>query len=266
MSRFGWLEMDDPKGGAPAGEPKTAEELDEAICLQKADGFLREGYYETALQWYSRALRFAQELEAAWTGQVRCLIGLEEWPEADIWAQRGLARFPNSPDLLAARAMVLLNTSGLSQAMEYSDAALEVRGQEVGPYPWIVRGEILLCGGGSRPSAERCFAKALELAGSDWYTHFLIGLALYRQGRFEEARQRLLAGTSLERRSSSLWCTLGDCHERLGEEGAALFAYHRALEANPRCKYAKKRLAQLEQMGPLGRLIYRIRGRKDPNR
>jgi tetratricopeptide (TPR) repeat protein len=263
MSRFGWLEMDDPKGGVPPGESRVAEELDERICLQRADGFLREGYYETALQWYSRALRFAQELEPAWAGQVRCLIGLEEYPEADIWAQRGLERFPNSPDLLAARAMVLLHTSGLSRAMEYSDASLEVRGQEIGPYPWIVRGDILLNGGGSRPSVERCFSKALELAGRDWYTHFLIGLALYRRGFFEEARQRLLAGTSLERNSSSLWCTLGDCHERLGEEGAAVMAYHRAIEANPRCKYAKERLAKLERMGLLARLMYRIRGRKD---
>jgi tetratricopeptide (TPR) repeat protein len=266
MSRFVWLEMDEAKGSAPAGGPKGSEDLDETVCLQRADGLLREGYYETALQWYSRALRFAQELEAAWAGQVRCLIGLEEFPEAEVWAKRGLERFPNSPDLLAARAVVLLNTSGLSRAMEYSDAALQVRGQDVGSYPWIARGEILLSGGGSRPSADRCFAKALELAGTDWYTHFLIGLALFRRGFLEEARLRLQAGTSLERRSSSLWCTLGDCHERLGEEGAAIIAYHRALEANARCKYAKMRLARLERMGPITRLIYRIRGRRDKDR
>ncbi len=266
MSRFGWLEMDDSQGNLPAGEPQTSEDLDEAICLARADTYLRDGYYETALQWYSRALRFAQELEAAWAGQVRCLLGLEEYPEADIWAQRGLARFPNSPDLLAARAMALLHLSGLARAMEYSDAAMQVKGHEVGAYPWVVRGEILLNGGGGRPSAERCFAKALELAGTDWYTHFLVGLALFRSGLCEEARRRLLAGVSLERRSSSLLCTLGDCHERLGESGAALLAYHRALEANPRCKYAKERLAKLEQMGLFGRLLYRIRGRKDRRR
>ena len=263
MSRFGWLEMDDANGGAPACEPVIAEELNEAVCLKRADGLLREGYYETALQWYSRALRFAQELEPAWVGQVQCLLGLEEYPEADIWAQRGLERFPNSPDLLAARAMVLLHTAGLSRAMEYSDASLEVRGQEAGPYPWVVRAEILLQSGASRQSADRCFAKALELGGKDWYTHFLVGMVLLRQGLFEEARYRLQAGSRLEHRSSSLWCTMGECHERLGEKGAALIAYRRALEADARCKYAKTRLAALERMGLVGRLMYRIRGRRD---
>jgi tetratricopeptide (TPR) repeat protein len=266
MSRFGWLEMEDGKGGAQTdGAPGTSD-LDEGTCLATADAQLREGYYETALQWYSRALRFAPELEAGWTGQVRCLIGLEEYPEAEIWAQRGLDRFANSPDLLAARAIALLHVSGLPRAMEYSDAAMQVKSQEVGPYPWIVRGELLLHGGGSRPSAQRCFSKALEIAGSDWYTHFLIGLTLLRRGHLEEARQRLLAGTNLERSSSSLWCTLGECHERLGESGAARSVYRRAVEVNAKCKYAKERLAALERMSVFQRLVYLIRGRKDGRR
>ncbi len=203
MSRFGWLEMEDGQGGARdrrgsrhlgsgrehlLGHAPTAT-CGRAITKRPCSGtpprcalppnWRRPGPGRCAAWWAWRSIR-------------RPTSG----------PQRGLDRFPSSPDLLAARAIALLHVSGMSRAMEYSDAAMQVKSQEVGPYPWIVRGELLLRRGGSRTSAKRCFSKALEVAGSDWYTHFLIGLTLLRRGYPEEARQRLLAGTSLERGSS----------------------------------------------------------------
>jgi len=264
MGRFRWLEMEEePKGGADAPGAVDGADMDEAACLAKGDRYLREGHYESALQWYSRALRYDVKLEEAWAGQVRCLLELQENVEANMWADRGLERFPDSPDLLAAKAMALRRTRGAARAMEYSDASLGVKGTAVGPYPWIVRGDIVLNGGGSRQSAERCFSKALELGGRDWYTHYLIGQSLLRRGIHEEARKRLSAAAGLQRTSALLFCAIGECQERLGEVGAAILAYRRALEADPRHKPAKDRLAALERVGFLGRLLQKLRARTD---
>jgi len=260
MGRFRWLEMGDGSEPTGAGRPPSgAPDLDEGACLAKADEHFRAGRYESALQWYSRALRFVIGLEEAWVGQVRCLLELEEHVEANIWADRALERFPESPDLLAAKAAALRHTRGIARAMEYSDASLGVKGKPVGAYPWLVRGDLLLNGGSSRQSAERCFAKALELGGADWYTHFLVGSALMARGLHEQARQRLSAATGMERRNAMLYCTLGACYEQLGDVGAAIMTYSRALEADSKCKQAKTRLAALSRVGWLRRLVSRIR-------
>jgi len=259
MGRFRWLEMSDDPRAVGTGQVAPTADLDEAGCMARADEYFRTGRFESALQWYSRALRFAITIEEAWVGQVCCLIELQEHVEANIWADRALERFPESPDLLAAKAGALRHTRGMARAMEYSDAALGVKGKAVGCYPWIVRGELLLHSGGSRQSAERCFAKALELEGGDWFTHFLIGRALMGRGLYEQARQRLSAAASTERSNPLLYCTLGECYEQLGEVGAAVMTYSRAVEADSKCKRAKERLAALNRVGWLRRLIRRVR-------
>jgi Flp pilus assembly protein TadD len=42
-----------------------------------------------------------------WTGQVRMLIELKEFHEAKLWADKALEKFPNEPELLAAKAVAL---------------------------------------------------------------------------------------------------------------------------------------------------------------
>ncbi|MBN1459509.1 MAG: tetratricopeptide repeat protein [Armatimonadetes bacterium] len=260
MSRFGWLEMeDDAAPGRGHGGVPEREDLDESSCVAQADRYLREGYYESALQWYSRALRYNTEIEEAWAGQVRCLLELREDVEANVWADRGLERFPDCPDLLAAKALALKRTRGLARAMEYSDAALGVKGKTVGPYPWIARGDIILNGRGSPDSAKRCFSKALELGGHDWYTHYLVGIALMRGKSYDEARRRLSAAAEMDHATALVHCAVGECYQKLGHTGAAILAYNRALQVDRKCKRAKDRLASLERVGWLGRFLRRLR-------
>lgn len=256
MSRFRWLELDED--GIPGGAGPTKEAgprgLDEHICLEKGDAALRLGQYESALQWYSRVLRYAIELEEAWFGQVLCLLNLEENVEANIWADRGLARFPESPDLLAAKAMALGRTRGASMAMGYSDASLTVKGKAVGLYPWIVRGDLVLNGSGDQANVQRCFNKALELGGRDWYTHYLIGLSLLRKEMWEQALTRFSAAEKMERKNAPLLSAMGQCYERLGAVAAAKSAYRKALAVDSKCPTARKRLPALERVGPIRRL------------
>jgi tetratricopeptide (TPR) repeat protein len=261
MGRFSWLEL----AGQPS--PEEAEqfsrgEVNEEVCLENGNGYLRQGQYETALQWYSRALRFDLTLAAAWAGQVQCLLFLKEFPEASIWADRALEKFQDDPDLLAAKAMALSRTANTAAALAYSDAALTVKGKNVGPFPWIARGYILLGERNSRPAAMRCFNKALELAGKDWYTHYLIGASLLERGCLDEALLRLSAGVELERRSALQFCALGECRERMGDLKPAMAAYRRAREADPLCKPARERLLELQQMGVFSRIWRSLMGRR----
>lgn len=261
MGRFSWLEMDGKGPAAESAARPSRRDMDEQTCLATAEGCLRQGQYENALQWYSRALRFAIDLEGAWLGQVLCLLFMEESLEANIWADRALERFQDSPDLLAAKAMALGRSRSIAAAMPYSDAALEVKGRAVGPFPWIVRGDLLLCGDNSRPAAERCFNKALELAGGDWYVHYLIGYCQLSKGLADQALLRFSAGLELDRANTLLLCALGECHKHLGEVDEALRAYRRAREADPLCKYARQQITELEQVGFLGRFWRWLRGR-----
>jgi tetratricopeptide (TPR) repeat protein len=260
MGRFSWLEL---AGQAPPGEDRefAQGEVNEQVCLDQGNNYLRQGQYETALQWYSRALRFALDLEAAWVGQVQCLLFMEEYIEANIWADRALEKFQDDPDLLAAKALALSRMKGAPSAMAYSDAALSVKGKTVGPFPWIVRGYILLEERNSRPAALRCFNKALELAGKDWYTHYLVGFMLLRRGCLDEALLRLSAGVEIERRSALLFCALGECREKLGDIRQAMLAFRRAREADPLCKIARERLLELQQMGFMSRIWRTLMGR-----
>jgi tetratricopeptide (TPR) repeat protein len=260
MGRFRWLELDESLPDRTPPEPDRRD-MDEHACLAMGDQHLRQGSYERALQYYSRALRYAIDLEPAWVGQVLCLLGLGESVEADIWADRGLARFQDSPDLLAAKAMAQGRLRGAGAAMPYSDAALTVKGREVGPYPWVVRGTLLSLRRDGRASAQRCFDKAVEIGGRDWYTHYLIGRALMSGGRFGEALVRLIAASQIEPRSTLVLCAMGECYERLGDLAAANRVYHAARRIDPRCLIAVDRLAALQRVGPLGRAWRRLWGR-----
>ena len=106
--RFARLDFEtEPTGSCPT----TAEEwpdLDADGCLKAAAEQFDYGLYEAALVRYSRALRFDRELAEAWLGQVRSLICLGEHREAVLWSDRGLERFHDSPELLAAKGLALV--------------------------------------------------------------------------------------------------------------------------------------------------------------
>lgn len=87
-------------------------------------------------------LEFNPDNAAAWTGQVRALIELGELREATLWADKALDRFPDHTELLAAKAGALGRSGFLDEAIAFSDASIEQRGDT--PYVWLARGDVLL--------------------------------------------------------------------------------------------------------------------------
>jgi tetratricopeptide (TPR) repeat protein len=257
MGRFKWLEFDEkcPNGVVSAPED---EGVDEATCVERGDRCFWEESYERALYHYSRALRYQINLEQAWVGQVRCLLALGEFHEANLWADRGLDRFPNSADLLAAKASATGRTRGTTAALRISDRALEADGG--GDYVWTARGEILLLAH-EEAAAARCFAKAVEIANKDWRCHYAIGRLLLSAGDAARALGYFTQAERCDGAQSLSMMGAADCYERMGEIDAAKSALYRALRLTPSDLALRERVKRLERIGPLRRLWRAVRRR-----
>src|SRR5689334_12227259 len=131
MSRFGRLEFEGPRSRHEA-EQAAAEQhhaqharsehaqhqhvepdRDERHWLRLADADRRNGLFEGALRYYSRALELDKSLVTGWVGQVQMLVALGEYPEAELWSRKALELFKNNAELLAARAQALCRTGDL---------------------------------------------------------------------------------------------------------------------------------------------------------
>src|SRR5438034_7035814 len=132
MSRFNNLEF-----GNESDEQTRLQKpaiKGEAHYLAEARAAFENANFELALRLYSKVLEFNPDNAAAWTGQVRMLIELGEFREAKLWADKALERFPQEPELLAAKAAALARTGDLQGALVFSDADIEERGDT--PYLW----------------------------------------------------------------------------------------------------------------------------------
>ena len=88
---------------------------------------------------------------------LQMLVELGEYREARIWADKALERFPNEPDLLAAKAVALGRGGDLQAALAFSDAPIEERGDT--PYVWLARGAVLLAA--KQKQAVSCIEQAV---------------------------------------------------------------------------------------------------------
>src|SRR5512141_2306263 len=134
MSRFSNLEFG-REDESPDHQHSHAVVKDEAYYLAEAQSAFERADFEYALRAYAKVLEYNPENAGAWTGQVRMLVELNEFHEAKIWAEKALERFPNEPELLAAKAVALGRVGDLSGALAFSDASIEERGNT--PYIWL---------------------------------------------------------------------------------------------------------------------------------
>lgn len=259
-SRFARLELDDAPRAAeapstPDGAPTVAERL------ARADVARLSGRFEPALRDYARALAEDPRVEAAWLGQLECLLGLGQLREADAWVDRASAAFPTSPDLLAMKGLVLARLGDLERALAFVDGALKRTGG--GPIVWIARAEVLL--GRDVRNADFCVRKAVEQAPTDAGVRIAIGRAYLSAQLAAPARPHLVEATRLAPHLALGWLYLGLAHERLGLEPAALEAYREAHRLVPEAEEPKAAIARLSE-GGLARVGRRaldwLRGRR----
>jgi len=255
MSRFINLEFEDGSNNEFQPGEKTPVK-DEAFYLAEARAAFENGKFEPGLRLYSKVLEFNPKNTVAWTGQVRMLIELGEYREAKLWADKALERFPNEPELLAAKAVALGRSGDLQGALAFSDASIEERGDT--PYVWLARGDVLLARSETR--ADYCFEKALLLASHDWFTKWLAARVRFYYEQFVLALKYLQQAVELNPGHFLLWLEQGHCQQALGLAGAAEHSFNQARQLNRDCLDADRALIQLSRTGLFARLRGRLRG------
>lgn len=242
MARFDRLEF----GGSEADDsarhaPRARRSRDEKNWLQEAEANRRQGQYENALRYYSRALEIDKTLVKCWTGQVQMLVLLDELPEADLWARKALEIFQGNGELLAARAQALCRLGNKSQALAQCDAALTAAGNSA--FRWQVRGELMLAT--KQGVHAHCFDKAQQL-DRDWLVPLESAL-IYLHHRLA-SRGQALARTAVEMAPDQFYCWYvygcAQAELRLHRQARASFA--ECLKLSPRHVEATERLAALE--------------------
>lgn len=248
MGRFANLDFD-ARPPTPAPQEDPWPNLDADGCLRAGDADFHQGEYESALQHYSRSLRFSRDLPAAWLGQVRCLLALEEWEEAVTWSARALDRLPDHGDLLAARGLALVLAGDPKQGMEFLDGAVELRAPS--SWVWLARGEALLAARQPETNARHCFLKALEQSPEDPDLQLRIGIAYRRRGLESVARAPLQAAVRLGGENPLALYHLGAVLAGAGEREAAAGHLRRALAARRAFPEAEAALERVSRAGPV---------------
>jgi len=246
--RFANLEFGD-EGAARPGQPSQRSPAAEARAgdfgteLKDAQYYLRqaeaqelEGNHEAALRSYSAALGENHLLLDAWVGQLRMLLELEEYPEARLWADKALERFPDNPAILAAKSIALHRMGLRRDARALNDSALQAKGESA--LVWLCRGELVLAE--SRPAALECLNHAFRLASPKGPTLMHTGAVLLRYGQYGSALTALQRAAAALPRAARVWYLLGRAQEELGLLAQARVSYAQAHELAPRHRLYKE--------------------------
>lgn len=227
MSRFGNLEF---RGGSEQEQSQLpASARDEAYYLSQAHDFFERGRFEPALRAFAKALEFNPKSTAAWTGQIRMLIELEEFAEARVWAEKALALCPDNSELLAAKAVALARSGDLEGAISFSDASIEGSGNS--PYIWLARGDVLLARAEKR--ADYCFEKALMLGGGKWVWQWLTARVQLYYRHFARALRYIQEALQISPAEAVLWVEMGRAQLALGFVGQARHSFDHATDLDP---------------------------------
>lgn len=226
VSRFSKLEIE-AKGKAAVRPEESLK--GESHYFEEAEALFRKGDYESALRFYAKVLEHNPSRAAAWSGQVRMLIELGEFPEARLWADKALERFPKDPELLAAKAVALGRLGDLHAALAYSDASFEEKGDTA--YVWLARGDIMLARKQKR--AVACFERARLLSNKDWFVEWLISRIYFHYRQFASALASVQSVLCAEAGLAQIWIHAGLCQQELGMTAVALGSYQHACQLDP---------------------------------
>jgi tetratricopeptide (TPR) repeat protein len=258
MARFDKLEFNVPGRPSPEANPPDPLSRDAGYWMNKADESRRAGLYESALKYFSRALELERSLVAGWVGQVQMLVQLDEFPEAELWAGKGLELFPSNGELMAGRAQAFCRQGDTKQAYAWCDGSLRQTGQSA--YRWQVRGEIMVA---TRQRMDSyCFDKAQEL-DPDWLVPLETARVELYYRRPGKALGRIRRAVEIAPGAPYAWYLQGVCEYELGLTRAARASLQHCLDLSPRHARAEEQLRRLQEWhwSPL-RFLRRVFGRR----
>jgi len=267
--RFSNLEFDDGDQQKPRGptsaKPEAprghfvAETRDAAFYMRQAQGQELAGDHETALRSFSAALGEDPLLLEAWVGQARMLIELGEYPEARMWADKALEKFPDNPQLLAVKSVAMYRVGLCMDARRLNDVALQGKGES--PLVWLCRADLMLAD--SRAAADQCFDHARHLASPKGPTLMRIGALYLEHGHYAEAMSALQEAASQLPKAARAWYLLGLAQQELALGAQAVVSFEQASSLAPRnAQYRKAADGRAPRSGgALRRFLRRLFGR-----
>ncbi len=252
MARFDKLEFDHHSRSESLQNVTRRETTDSVSWAGRAGLSRRQGSYESALQFYSRALEDDKTYISGWVGQVQMLVMLDEYPEAEVWSRKAIELFPSEGDLLASRAQSLVRLKRKKEAFASADAAMSQRGQSA--YRWSVRGELLLA---DRQRTDRhCFDKALQV-DDDWLAPTEIALIYLHYGQPSNALSRARVAVERDAGAVYAWYIQGVCQSELGLSVHARRSFEACIDLSPGFRDVDDQLRAIDQHGSLWK---RVRG------
>ena len=190
-----------------------------------------EGRFEPALERYSRALRHDPTMAEAWAGQVRCLVALEEYREARVWAQKAATVLPAAAETHSALAYALVHSGRPEEGLSASDAALEAPAGEACARIWLERACCLMALD-RWPAAEACLDKLGESRQEpDWQQRQAVEYLSF--GRPNAGVRLLVEVTTMRPDRAYAWLLLGRGYRALGQGAASERAFAQAEQLSP---------------------------------
>ena len=243
MDRFSQLEFGDavPEEGKPAGEKIR----DAEYFHKEAMKYWLAGDYELALRNYSRLLERNNTVFEGWAGQVLMLIELQEYREADRWANKARGLSPEPPDLVPPKPFAWPRDPRKERATAYSDNS--VGKENLTPRVWLARAEVFMDRKG--PVCESCIGKAVACAGRMAPVIKLeAGRTLRRARNYPLALQYLKDAVQHLPKSALAWYELGCCQAALGRE-EAVHSFEESLRRRPRWAECQAALRSFQNRG-----------------
>ena len=255
MGRFTKLEFDSTPEPDRPGRP---QDIGPDILFLQAEREYRDGNFEQALRYYSRALECDKLMVEAWRRQVVILIELAEFSEAALWADKASELFPNDPDLLAGKACALCRLGDVKQALKIVDRAIRLPGSS--PYPWISRGEVLLATKEGR--YDYCFSKAVTMAPTSWNVLAQVGRVYQYYGIYSKAIEYFKRSMGCDASVLFIYLETARCQKALGLLSHARAALQQLLRVNPKHFEARRELESLSSgTGRISGFFRRLFGR-----
>ena len=147
--------------------------------------------------------------------------------EAATWLGRGLTLFPDSPHLMALRAVLYARRGMMRQALNNSDAVLEQNANL--PLAHMARGEVLALA--DNKNFDYCFEQCLKLTPAhDWKTPLTIGIFLEERRLWAKAIAWLTKAAERNEAAPAVWYHVGLCRAQLGHTLQAQRAFEQAQE------------------------------------
>ena len=154
-----------------------------------------------------------------------------QYEEAQMHLEAAYQLAPGNPDLNDRMAELFLTTKNYDKAQTYLQQALSIDPDNAGALTdlgWLRVQQ------GDNAAAETTLQRAITADPQRWFSHWLLGLAYLRQGRYEDARQEAAEAIKVGKGAAAdAQYLLGESLALLGRNEEAINALQQLIKNSP---------------------------------